>query len=175
MQYRRSNVPGACYFFTVNLEDRNKTLLVDHVDVLRQAIKKTKLAHSFDINAIVILPDHLHTIWTLPDSDADFPKRWRLIKSTFSRVLSTTEQISKSRINKGERGIWQRRYWEHLIKDENDYNQHVNYIHYNPVKHAYVESPSDWPYSSIHRYIRNGDLPSDWASVEVYEGGFGER
>jgi len=174
MQYRRANTPGACYFFTVNIYDRNKTLLTDHVDVLREAIKKTKKDHFFDIEAIVILPDHLHTIWTLPDNDADFSTRWRLIKGAFSRTLNLTEDISQSRIKKGERGIWQRRYWEHLIRDDNDYEQHVNYIHYNPVKHGHAETPSEWPYSSIHKFIRKGYIPPDWASVGDFKGGFGE-
>ena len=107
-------------------------------------------------------------------NDADYPTRWRLIKSTFSRALPQSERISTSRRKKGERGIWQRRYWEHLIKDEKDFERHVDYIHYNPVKHGYVQSPVDWPYSSIHRYIHKGIIPSDWAVNGNLEGCFGE-
>ena len=100
---------------------------------------------------MVVLPEHLHAVWTLPKNDNDFAKRWMLIKSNFSRQLPTTERINKSRKTKGERGIWQRRYWEHLIRDEIDYQRHVEYIHYNPVKHGYVDKPTDWKYSTIHQ------------------------
>ena len=174
MYYRRAKTPGACYFFTVNLAERNKSLLVENIDNLRSAFKKVKKNHSFTISAIVVLPDHLHTIWQLPENDADYPTRWNLIKRSFSRSLPKTERISNSRRTKGERGIWQRRYWEHMIKDENDFAQHVNYIHFNPVKHGYVQSPVDWPYSSIHQYIRDGILQADWASA-LSDGDFGER
>lgn len=112
---------------------------------------------------MVILPDHLHTIWTMPPDDADYALRWRLIKTRFSRGLPKTESRSDSRIAKGERGIWQRRYWEHQIRDEDDLQCHVDYIHINPVKHGYVERAADWPHSSIHRYIARGDFGSDWA------------
>lgn len=173
MQYRRSYIPGACYFFTVNLADRNKTLLLDYVDELRQAFKKVKQHHPFDIEEIVILPDHLHTLWKLPENDADFPTRWNLIKRSVSRSLPKTGRISNSRQKKGERGIWQRRYWEHLIRDHKDFERHVEYIHYNPVKHGYVQSPASWPYSSIPRYIRAGIIHSNWAYSDC-EGDFGE-
>ncbi len=174
MQYRRANVPGACYFFTVNLAERNKSLLIDYVDYLRTAFSITRQNHPFIINTIVILPDHLHTIWQLPENDADFATRWRLIKSTFSRALPKTEAISKSRKKKSERGIWQRRYWEHLIRDDNDFERHVDYIHFNPVKHGYASSPVDWKYSSIHRYIREGVIQADWAGSNDFTGSFGE-
>ena len=174
MQYRRANCPGACYFFTVNLAERNKSLLIDHVDHLRTAFMTTKQNHPFTIDAIVILPDHLHAIWQLPENDADFATRWRLIKSTFSRALPTTEAISKSRKKKSERGIWQRRYWEHLIRDDKDFERHVDYIHFNPVKHGYASAPVDWKHSSIHRYIREGIIQSDWAVGDEFRGCFGE-
>ena len=115
---------------------------------------------------MVILPDHLHAIWTLPPGDADFAKRWMLIKTAFSRALPKHENINQSRKSKRERGIWQRRYWEHLIRDELDYERHVDYIHYNPVKHGYVDKAVDWPYSSIHRFIKNGIISSDWGVGE---------
>ena len=114
----------------------------------------------------MVLPDHLHVIWTLPENDFDFATRWRLIKSHFSRGLPSTERINNSRKQKSERGIWQRRYWEHLIRDELDYERHVDYIHYNPVKHGYVDKAFDWPYSSIHRFIEKGIISSDWGVGE---------
>ena len=174
MQYRRANTPGACYFFTVNLAERNKTLLTDHVDELRAVFAIIKQSHPFTINAIVILPDHLHTLWQLPENDADFPTRWRLIKSTFSRALQQTEHISTSRRKKGERGVWQRRYWEHLIRDDQDFEKHVDYIQYNPVKHGYVQSPVDWPYSNIHHHIRKGIIQTNWTVNDDIKGCFGE-
>ena len=162
MQYRRTDVKGGTYFFTVNLVNRKSTLLIDEFDQLRQAFNVVKKRHPFKLDALVILPDHLHTIWTLPDNDRDYAKRWMLIKAGFSRRIPKNEKISKSREKKGERGIWQRRYWEHLIRDDADYEKHVNYIHHNPVKHEYVDKAIDWPYSTIHNYIAKGVLTSDW-------------
>jgi putative transposase len=159
MRYRRATVAGGTYFFTVNLAERKRTLLVDHVDILRGVIRKVKAKHPFDIDAMVILPDHLHAIWTMPEKDRDYPTRWMLIKAGFSRCLPKVERRSPSRMKKGERGIWQRRYWEHLIRDDRDYEKHVDYIHYNPVKHGNVKRASDWPHSSIHRYIASDLLP----------------
>ena len=111
---------------------------------------------------MVVLPDHLHAIWTLPWDDADFPLRWRLIKTWFSRNLPLGEHRRASRVDKGERGIWQRRYWEHLIRDEIDFARHVDYIHWNPVKHGFVARAKDWPYSTFHRFVRDGVLTEDW-------------
>lgn len=162
MQYRRADVKGGTYFFTVNLAERKRTLLVDQIDLLRDVINNVMSRHPFRIDAMVVLPDHLHAIWKLPKDDCDYPKRWMLIKSNFSRGIKNGERINPSRINKGERGIWQRRYWEHLIRDEQDYKGHVNYIHYNPVKHGYVDFEANWPHSSIHRYIKVGLLPCSW-------------
>ena len=138
MRYRRDDTKGGTWFFTVNLAERNKTLLVDKYELLRNVMNKVKQHHPFILDAMVVLPDHIHAMWTLPPGDNDFPTRWGLIKSGFSRLLPKTERINKSRIRKGERGIWQRRYWEHLIRDDADYEKHVDYIHYNPVKHGYV-------------------------------------
>jgi putative transposase len=117
------------------------------------------------MEAIVILPDHLHCIWTLSEGDDDFSTRWRQIKAAFSRQLPKTERHSQSRLNKGERGIWQRRFWEHAIRGDADYQRHVDYIHYNPVKHGYVTRVVDWPYSSFHRFVRLGVYPSGWAGA----------
>ena len=173
-QYRRSLTPGSTYFFTVNLADRRSKLLTAHVDLLRQAFAAVKAAHPFAIDSMVVLPEHLHAVWTLPPDDADYALRWRLIKTRFSRGMPQTEQRSDSRIAKGERGIWQRRYWEHEIRDEIDMQRHVDYIHINPVKHGHVVRATDWPHSSIHRYIERGDLPRDWA-CDCEGVGMGER
>ena len=118
MLYRRADTKGGTYFFTVNLAERNKTLLIDRIDALRKSVREVKLKHRFVIDAMVILPEHLHAIWTMPNVDSDYSKRWRLIKSGFSRSLPKTERISQSRKKKAERGIWQRRFWEHQIRDE---------------------------------------------------------
>jgi putative transposase len=164
--YRRYRIDGGTYFFTVNLTDRNRTLLTEHIDTLREAFRGVKKDHPFEIDAIVIMPEHLHTVWTLPDGDDDFSQRWRQIKSAFSREITKEEQISKSRLRKQERGIWQRRFWEHAIRDEEDFRRHVDYIHFNPVKHGYVQKVADWPYSSFHQYVRLGILPEDWAGID---------
>ena len=177
--YRRNFVAGGSFFFTVNLEDRRLTLLTDHIDVLRRAVRETRARHPFSIEAIVILPEHLHAIWTLPDGDCDYGTRWRLIKSTFSRALPGGEPISASRAERGERGIWQRRYWEHTLRDEGDFARHTDYIHFNPVKHRHVTRVRDWPHSSFHRMVRLGIYPEDWAGdvgSEIRDGfEFGER
>ena len=117
----------------------------------------------FVIKAIVILPDHLHTIWHLPEKDMDYSSRWRNIKGYFSRSLPKTEVCNKSRIKKNERAIWQRRFWEHTIRDEKDFQRHFDYVHYNPVKHGLVQRVCDWPYSTFHRLARSGIYPIDWA------------
>jgi putative transposase len=143
MRYRRADVAGGTYFFTVNLAERKRTLLVDQIAVLRKAIKNVKTTHPFRIDAMVVLPDHVHAIWTLPEGDSDYPTRWALIKASFSRCLPKDEWRHKSRTTKGERGVWQQRYWEHLIRDERDYARPVDYVHYNPVKHGYVERVGD--------------------------------
>jgi putative transposase len=174
--YRRNFVPAGSFFFTVNLVDRRSGLLVAHVDRLRKAFRDVRQRHPFEIDAIVILPDHLHAIWTLPEGDADFSLRWRLIKSAFSHGLPRGERISASRASKGERGIWQRRYWEHTLRDEADFERHVDYIHFNPVKHGHVRRVQDWPHSSFHRMVEPGVYPLDWAGDALGEAGaFGER
>lgn len=175
MRYRRSITSGGTYFFTVNLLNRRQPLLIEQIELLRHTIRQVKARHPFHINAMVILPDHLHAILTLPTDDSDYSKRWMLIKSGFSRGVAKAETINASRRSKGERGIWQRRYWEHLIRDDRDYEKHLDYIHYNPVKHGWVERASDWPFSSMHRYIRNGMLNKDWGlGASLADDGFGE-
>jgi putative transposase len=174
--YRRNFIAGGFFFFTVNLADRRSRLLTEYIDELRTAFRETRRNHSFTTEAMVVLPDHLHTVWTLPEGDADFATRWRLIKSTFSRNLPIGERISGSRAAKGERGIWQRRYWEHTIRDESDFARHIDYIHINPIKHGLVTRVRDWPYSSFHRMVTLGVYPEDWAGDVADHGGvFGER
>src|SRR4051812_4474358 len=119
--YRRLFIPGGCWFFTVNLLDRSETLLVDHIDALRASLASTRRRYWFEIDALVVLPDHLHAVWTLPPGDADFSTRWRLIKTAFAKSLPNREQRSHVRQARNERGIWQRRFWEHMIRDESDY------------------------------------------------------
>ncbi|MFT3790303.1 MAG: transposase [Rudaea sp.] len=173
--YRRAWVPGGACFFTVNLLRRDSRLLVERIDALRAAFRRTQAQRAFEIAAIVVLPDHLHCLWRLPEGDADNATRWRNIKAEFSRAVPPAEHRSARRLAKNERGIWQRRYWEHLIRDERDWSAHVDYIHINPVKHGHAERVADWPYSSFHRYVLRGDLPADWAGAAASEGGFGER
>jgi putative transposase len=155
--------PYACYFFTVNLADRRREVLIQHIGLLGAAFRQVRARHPFTIEAAVILPDHLHAIWTLPDGDADLARRRRLIKSGFSHGLPGGERISGSGAAKGERGIWQRRYWEHTLRDEDDFVRHLDYIHFNPVKHGHAARVRDWPYSSFRRWVRLGAYPEDWA------------
>ncbi|HEX5354098.1 MAG TPA: transposase [Rhodanobacteraceae bacterium] len=172
MRYRRSDIAGGTYFFTVTLADRSSRLLVEHIDDLRAAVRTVKRHHPFEIVAWVVLPEHMHAIWALPEDDRDFSGRWSLIKSSFSRAIARTEAVSASRAGKRERGVWQRRFWEHLIRDEIDLQRHIDYVHINPVKHGHVERAADWPHSSIHRYIEAGWLTADWAA-DVEGGGIG--
>ena len=164
MEYRRYKLAGGIYFFTINLLNRKSSLLTEHADLLRQAFRDVKERHPFEIPAIVVLPEHIHLIMQLPEGDDDFPKRIMLIKQYFSRHMPKTDSIKASRQNKGERGIWQRRYWEHCIRDEQDYQHHIDYIHINPVKHGLVNRASDWQYSSIHQYIKRDIYPENWAA-----------
>jgi len=161
-RYRRAQVPGATYFFTVNLLNRRSDLLVRHIDLLRETVRATRLRHPFHIDAWVVLPDHMHCVWTLPDGDAGFALRWKVIKFAFARRLPKTEVLTATQRSRGERGIWQRRYWEHLIQDERDYRHHVDYVHRNPLKHGLEEHVVDWPYSSFHRAVGAGIYPVDW-------------
>lgn len=177
MRYRRATAAGGTYFFTVNLADRHADTLVRHIDELRTVTRSVKQAHPFDLLAMVVLPEHLHTIWRLPPGDANFALRWSLIKSGFSRQLPSSEPANASRRAKRERGIWQRRCWEHQIRDETDLERHVDYIHFNPIKHGWVRRPGDWPYSTFHRFVEHGILAPDWGGpTEDADGGaHGER
>jgi putative transposase len=170
MEYRRVKSPGSNYFFTLVTHNRRPILCEpENINLLRDSFKRVIQQHPFVIDAIVILPEHLHCLWTLPPGDADFSTRWRLIKSWFSRRCDSQYQgqVSASRRSKNERAIWQRRFWEHLIRDEQDFNHHVDYIHYNPVKHGLVLSPKDWQYSSFDRYVKRGVYDLDWGNSEI--------
>ena len=172
-EYRRNRVPGGTYFFTVNLFQRDSHLLVDNIDNLRESIRTVRNKKPFHIDGWVVLPDHMHCIWTLPDSDADYPSRWKAIKTAFAKSIPKIENRSTIQLARGERAIWQRRYWEHTIRDEADYAAHMDYLHINPLKHGLVHSVADWPYSSFHRLVNAGVYPKDWAGggeIEIEAG-----
>jgi len=168
-EYRRWRQTGGWYFFTVNLHDRRRDWLIRHVGLLRQAFAIIQQKRPFELDATVILPDHLHCIWKLPPNDSDFATRWRLIKGLFTRWVGPLEPQGLQEGRKGSRSVWQQRYWEHVLRDEDDYRRHVEYIHYNPVKHGYVDRPVDWPHSSIHRFIRKGLVEADWGTSDAIE------
>lgn len=161
--YRRHWVPGGTYFFTVNANRTARAVdLVENIDLLRATVTDIRIRHPFILHAWVILPDHMHWVTMLPYGEADFSTRWRLIKSDFSKALPSWVPLSASARKRGERGIWQRRYWEHHIRDEVDFTNHVNYVHYNPVKHGLVPRVRDWPHSSFHGWVECGRYPLDW-------------
>jgi putative transposase len=165
--YRRVRVAGAIYFLTFNLaQRRNASLLVDRVDALREAFKYVRVRWPFTTHAIVILPDHLHWLVELPEGDSNFSTRVRLIKSAFSRAIDSEESIHASRMKKGERGIWQRRFWEHVIRDELDFQRHMDYIHFNPVKHGHVKRARDWPHGSFLRCVAAGMYDLNWGNAD---------
>jgi putative transposase len=174
-RYRRAKVEGGTFFFTVALADRSSDRLVRHIDRLRKVYKSVQDRYPFETIAICVLPDHLHAVWSLPEGDADFPLRWNLIKSGFSRGLTADPPRSSSKIAKREKGIWQRRYWEHTIRNEADLARHIDYIHFNPVKHGYVSRACEWPHSSLGRYVARGLVPTDWGGdLRDITGPFGE-
>ncbi|MFW0766518.1 REP-associated tyrosine transposase [Trabulsiella odontotermitis] len=148
--YRRSYVNGGTWFFTVNLQNRQSDLLIRHIQTLRDAVRSVKRQKSFRINAWVILPEHMHCIWTLPENDSDYSGRWRDIKKSFTKGINAA-------------GIWQPRFWEHTIRNETDYRRHMDYVYINPVKHGWARLVKEWPYSTFHRDVRYGLYPEDWA------------
>ena len=166
-EYRRNRVPGGTYFFTVNVLDRDSGILVTHVEILREAVRKVRARRPFHIDAWVVLPDHMHAVWTLPVGDSDYSGRWRAIKTAFARLMPRSELVSALRSARRERGIWQRRFWEHTIRDDEDYAAHVDYVHINPVKHGLVNRVRDWPYSSFHQCVARGLYAEDWAGAGV--------
>ena len=166
--YRRNRIAGGCYFLTVNLLERYQNkLLVQKIDLLRDVVRRVREQHPFHIDGWVVLPDHMHCIWTLLQDDDDYPKRMRLVKTLFTKEIPKTERRSSVRQQKGERGIWQRRYWEHTIRDEKDYTTHMDYLHYNPVKHGYVDKVMDWPHSTFRHHVQHGLYPENWAANDV--------
>jgi putative transposase len=173
-RYVRAKIKGSVFFFTVVLAQRPSDLLVREIDRLRQAYLAVQQRRPFETIAIYVLPDHIHAVWALPEGDADFSTRWSMIKSGFSRGLAPKPR-SASKLNKREKGIWQRRYWEHAIRDDADLERHVDYIHFNPVKHGHVARVADWPHSSFHRHVERGILATDWGGdMRVIQGSFGE-
>jgi len=167
MRYRRLIAPGGTFFFTVVTFARTAWFGTgETVELLRDAFRNVIRSHPFEIDASVILPNHLHMLWTLPEGDSDYPTRWRLIKSNFTRCFTgkNDSPIISSRLKKNEQAVWQRRYWEHQIRDERDFTRHVEYIHYNPVKHGLVQTPAEWKYSSFHRYVEQGLYSLDWGA-----------
>ena len=170
-----TRVAGGSSFFTVNLRDRGSDLLVTHIDLLRAAIRRVRHLMPFKIDAWVVLPDHTHAVWTLPPDDANFSHRWQAIKMAFSKGIDPPETLSISRQIRGERGLWQRRFWEHTIRDDQDYAAHLDYVHFNPVKHGLVPTPASWPYSTFHRAVANGHYPASWSAADVDDSNKGER
>ncbi|RJG14678.1 REP-associated tyrosine transposase [Massilia cavernae] len=152
--HRRQLAAGATYFFTVNLRDRSSGLLVEQVGALREAVRKVRAVRPFLIGAWVVLPEHMHAMWTLPEDDRDYPGPWREIKKAFSRSVQ-------------QRDVWQKRYWEHTIRDARDFAAHLDYIHRNPYKHGLVRNVRDWPYSSFHRYVKAGIYLEEWLCDDV--------
>jgi putative transposase len=162
-EYRRNRVPGGPYFFTANLANRRSDLLVREIETLRAAIRAVRLAAPFHIDAWVILPDHMHCIWTLPEDDADFSGRWWDIKVRFSKALPIVESMRPARDG---RGIWQKRFWEHTIRDDRDYRAHMDYVHFNPVKHGLVAHPAEWPYSTFNKCVELGLYDAAWSKLD---------
>jgi putative transposase len=161
-EYRRLYQQGGSYFFTVVTYNRAPILTAsENLSRLHQSFKHVMNQYSFTIEAMVILPDHLHCIWQLPPGDSDFSTRWRLIKRYFSIMKD------KPVTERGEKNIWQRRFWEHFLRDEEDWRRHMDYIHYNPVKHGYVQNPADWPHSSFQKALQEGLYPIGWGTKEL--------
>jgi putative transposase len=181
-QYRRARVQGGTYFFTVNTLYRRPLLTDERVRAtLRDGIHLARVAHPFEVIAWALLPDHLHCIWTLPPGDVDFGRRWSLIKRHVSircaEIAPGLGQRGASRLKRNESALWQRRFWEHQIRDDSDLAHHVDYIHWNPVKHGYVKRAADWPFSTFHRFVRAKAYPEDWGGGDIpaHEGGqYGE-
>lgn len=175
--FRRSLTPGGAYFFTVNTHRRQRLLTDPQIYVaLKRAIRRVKRSRPFDIEAFVLLPDHIHCIWRLPAGDMNYAMRWSLIKRQVGQAVRDrlAEGVTASRAKRRELGLWQRRFWEHRIKDDDDFMRHVAYIRFNPVKHGYVQRVKDWPYSSFHAHVRQGLCSIDWAACSDGGGVYGE-
>ena len=164
MHYRRAFTPGGTFFFTLVTQARQPVFAsAEAVDSLRNAFRVVRASRSFRIDAMVVMPDHLHCLWTLPPGDADFSTRWRLIKTWFTKHHAAKERV------------WQARYWEHQIRDDADFANHVDYIHYNPVKHGLAASPKAWPYSSFRRHVDAGVYPANWGESAMEFKGIGQE
>jgi putative transposase len=161
--YRRNRVSGGTYFFTVNLANRRSDLLVREVETLRACIRAVRLTTPFHIDSWVILPDHMHCIWTLPEDDTDYSGRWWDIKVRFSKALPEAGVRRPEGLARDGRGIWQKRFWEHTIRDERDYRNHMDYVHFNPVKHGLVVHPATWQYSTFQKCVALGLYDPTWA------------
>lgn len=173
-EYRRIKTKGGTYFFTVNTHLRRPILTTESFrQALRDGINRARQTLPFKIEAWVLLPDHLHAIWTLPMNDHNYSSRWAIIKRQVSKncpaQFDSSAQISNSRLKRQESGIWQRRYWEHQIRDDLDFERHMDYLHLNPVKHGYVRKVIDWQFSSFHRLVAQGVYPSHWGAEEITE------
>lgn len=162
--YRRSRIAGGTFFFTVTLRDRRSSLLEEQAQLLAHVMRAVRARHPWRTHGLVILPDHLHAVWELPEGDADFSGRWRAIKSGFVRALAQ-EGHPVARNSKGECDLWQRRFWEHTICDALDLQHHIDYLHFNPVKHGHVAEVKDWRWSTFHRYVQQGIVTADWAGT----------
>ena len=166
VQYRRNLAKGGTYFFTVTLLDRHSNILTQHIDILRESVKAAHKNNPFEIIAWVVLPEHLHAVWQLPIDDCNYSSRWRAIKSHFVRGLKKQGVLVNMR-DDGSALVWQRRFWEHTIKDEDDLRRCVDYCYINPVKHGLVNAVVDWPYSSFHRDVKRGIYSSNWAGINI--------
>jgi len=178
MQYRRASIPGGTFFFTVVAAGRRPLFAsAETVEVLRAAFRSVQSSHPFRIDGMVVMPDHLHCILTLPPHDPDFSTRWRLIKTWFTKHCppALLPALGSGHAARGEQAVWQHRYWEHVIHDEMDYARHLDYIHYNPVKHGLVAAALDWPYSSLRRHIEMGNYPADWGQGILDFDGVGKK
>ncbi|WP_435950241.1 REP-associated tyrosine transposase [Psychrobacter sp. DM8] len=179
-RYIRSYTQGATYFFTLVSYNRRKILCEpDFLKAFKSSIRQIQQQYPFEIIAWVQLPDHIHCIWQMPENDANYSMRWSQIKRLTTQACpqyhSTKDALSLSEVKRNERGIWQRRFLEHQIRNESDFIKHMDYLHYNPVKHGLVDKVADWPYSSFHRYVRQGFYAEDWGGSIVFLEGFADK
>lgn len=163
--YRRNRVPGGTYFFTLTLADRSSRTLVEQIDALRRSLRKTKAERPFEIVAMVVLPDHLHAVWRLPEGDEAYSTRLQVFKGRFTQALKA-RGVCIPRSHRGEPTVWARRFWEHTIRNDDDLRAHVDYVHYNPVKHGLTDRVSAWPYSTFHRDVAMGRVHRDWGVAQ---------
>ncbi len=178
--YRRVRIPGASYFFTVVTHRRQAILCNRGVPrLLLDTMNQVREELPFSLEALVIMPDHLHSLWSLPETSSDYSKRWALIKLRFTKLMATrvdcSHVTSPARAARHDGSIWQRRFWEHMIRDPADFNVHFHYIHFNPVKHGLVTRVADWPFSTFHRFLKTGVYSRDWGGLEVWPDNVGSE